>query len=95
MAQRIDGGVQPTAHTAIQAMIVRAKQAAEQSGKAVGVHYDLEADQVSLIEVGPDAPVGVTFLHVVSPEGGAPIDAPEAHVGGAESRKAAIKAAPV
>lgn len=95
MAQRIDNGVQPTAHTAVQAMIVRAQQAADQTGKVVGVHYDLEADQVSLVEVGPDAPTDVTFVRIVSPEGGVRIDAPDATVAGAAPPNPSVKAAPV
>mgnify|MGYP000078655031 CR=1 FL=1 len=49
MAQRIDDGMQPTAHTAVQAMIVRAQQVADQTGKDIGVHFDLAEDQVSLV----------------------------------------------
>lgn len=95
MAQRIDNGVQPTAHTAVQAMIVRAQQAADQTGKVVGVHYDLEADQVSLVEVGPDAPADVTYIRIVSPEDGGRIEAPESAVAGTEPPKPVVKAAPV
>jgi hypothetical protein len=93
MAQRIDNGIQPTAHTAVQAMIVRAQQAADHTGKAVGVHYDLEADQVSLVEIGPDLPSNVTFVRVASPEGGVRVDAPGAAVAGTESPKPEVKAA--
>jgi len=70
MAYRIDDGVQPTAETAIQAMIVRAQQVADRNGKAVGVHYDLTTDQVSLVEISPEVPKDVTFLRVASPQGG-------------------------
>ena len=69
MANRIDNGVQPTAHTAVQAMIVRAQHVADQSGKAVGVHYDLATDQVSLVEITPDVPKDVTFLRIAAPAG--------------------------
>lgn len=93
MAQRIDNGMQPTAHTAVQAMIVRAQQAADQSGKAVGVHYDLAADQVSLVEVGPDVPADVTFIRIASPVGGVRIDTPEQAVAGADTESPAVKAA--
>ncbi len=67
MANRIDDGVQPTAHTAVQAMIVRAQQAADQTGKAVGVRYDLASDEISLIEIGPETPKEISFVRVVSP----------------------------
>ena len=69
MANRIDTGVQPTAHTAVQAMIVRAQQVADQSGKAVGVRYDLASDEISLIEITPDVPKEVSFLRIAAPAG--------------------------
>lgn len=69
MAQRIDNGVQPTAHTAVQAMIVRAQHVADRSGKAIGVHYDLANDEVSLVEISPDMTKDVTFLRIAAPKG--------------------------
>lgn len=95
MAQRIDNDMQPTAHTAVQTMIVRAQQAADQTGKAVGVHYDLAADQVSLVEVGPDVPADVTFIRIASPADGVRIDTPEKAVADAETANPEVKAAPV
>jgi len=95
MASRIDNGIQPTAHTAVQAMIVRAQQAADQTGKPVGVHYDLTADQVSLVEIGPDVPKDVIFLRIAAPEGGVAIAAADAPGGGVESNPSEVKAAPV
>lgn len=95
MAQRIDDGVQPTAHTAVQAMIVRAQQVADQTGKAIGVHFDLAEDQVSLVEIGPDVPGDVTFVRVAAPEGGLKIDAPKTAVAGKEDAKPDMKAAPL
>ena len=67
MANRIDDGVQPTAHTAVQAMIVRAQQVADQTGKAVGVRYDLASDEISLVEIGPETPKKISFVRVASP----------------------------
>jgi hypothetical protein len=67
MANRIDAGVQPTAHTAVQAMIVRAQQAADQTGKAVGVRYDLASDEISLIEITPETPKEISFVRIASP----------------------------
>ena len=84
MASRIDDGSQPTAHTAIQAMIVRAHQVADQTGKAVGVHYDLGTDQISLVEIGPDVATETAFLRIASPAQGetaAEIDAPSGDTG--------------
>ena len=95
MANRIDNGVQPTAHTAVQAMIVRAQQVADQSGNAVGVHYDLEADQVSLVEITPDVPKDVTFLRIAAPAGGVAVVAAEAPSGDAEDNSPEVKTASV
>jgi hypothetical protein len=69
MANRIDAGVQPTAHTAVQAMIVRAQQAADQTGKAIGVRYDLATDEISLIEITPDVARELTFVRIAAPAG--------------------------
>ncbi|MGD8809798.1 MAG: hypothetical protein PVG24_09340 [Gammaproteobacteria bacterium] len=93
MASRIDNGIQPTAHTAVQAMIVRAQQVADESGKAVGVHYDLATDQVSLVEITPDVPKDATFLRVAAPVDGIPAAAPETAGDGVEGKTREIKAA--
>ena len=69
MANRIDSGVQPTAHTAVQAMIVRAQQVADKTGKAIGVHYDLAADELSLVEITPEAAKGTSFIRIAAPAG--------------------------
>ncbi len=69
MASRIDAGVQPTAHTAVQAMIVRAQQVADQTGKAVGVRYDLTSDEITLIEITPETPKEITFVRIAAPAG--------------------------
>ncbi len=94
MANRIDNGVQPTADTAIQAMIVRAHQVADQTGKAIGVHYDLATDQVSLVEIGPDAPKEVVFLRVAAPADGATVAPAEAVADGRGAESPEVKAAP-
>ena len=69
MASRIDSGVQPTAHTAVQAMIVRAQQVADQTGKAVGVRYDLTSDEITLIEITPETPKEIAFVRIAAPAG--------------------------
>ena len=51
MANTIDGGTPPTAHMSIQAMIVRAQRHADQTGKSVGVSYDLAKDVISLVDL--------------------------------------------
>jgi len=94
MAYRIDNGEQPTAHTAIQAMIVRAQQAADQTGKAVGVHYDLSTDQVSLVEVGPDVPAEIVFLRVAAPAQGVAVAVADPVTGVADEASPDVKAAP-
>jgi len=95
MAYRIDDGVQPTAHTAIQAMIVRGQQAADQTGKSVGVHYDLATDQVSLIEIGPDMPAEIVLLRVAVPAAGAPSAPVEAVPNSVDESSPEVKAASV
>ena len=67
MANRIDSGEQPTAHSAFQAMIVRAHQLADQTGQAIGVHYDLATDELSLVEIGPDTPDEASFVRIAIP----------------------------
>jgi hypothetical protein len=95
MAYRVDDGEQPTAHTAIQAMIVRGQQAADQTGKPVGVHYDLAADQVSLVEIGPDMPAEIVFLRVAVPADGASPAPVDAVAGNVDDPSPEVKAASV
>jgi len=94
MAYRIDDGVQPTAHTAVQAMIVRAQQVADKTRKAVGVHYDLATDQVSLVEIGPDVPKEVIFLRVAAPAEGEMIAPAETIADSQDGASPEVKAAP-
>jgi hypothetical protein len=51
MANTIDGGTPPTAHMSIQAMIVRAQRHADQTGKSIGVSYDLAKDVIGLVDL--------------------------------------------
>lgn len=95
MANRIDNGLQPTAHTAVQAMIVRAQQVADESGKAVGVYYDLATDQVSLVEITPDVPKDATFVRIAAPAGGVAGTAVETALDGVDGEPPEIKAASV
>ena len=94
MAYRIDDGVQPAAHTAVQAMIVRAQQAADKTGKAVGVHYDLSSDQVSLVEIGPDLPKEIVFLRIATPAEGATVAPVEVAANSRDDTATDMKAAP-
>jgi hypothetical protein len=84
MANRIDSGVQPTAHTAVQAMIVRAQQVADKSGKAIGVHYNLATDELSLVEITPETAEGASFIRIAAPAGRMP--AGPAAAGAADTR---------
>ena len=67
MAQRIDNGTQPTAHSAVQAMIVRAQHAADQTGKRVGLTYDLMRDQIELVDLSAGAPEEAVIFRTVVP----------------------------
>lgn len=51
MAKRIDDGAPPTVHMTIQAMIGRAQRHADQTGKSVGLTYDLVKDVISLVDL--------------------------------------------
>ena len=67
MAQRIDNGTQPTAHTAVQAMIVRAQQVADQTGKRVGLTFDLMRDQIELVDLSAETSEEAVLFRTVSP----------------------------
>ena len=67
MARSIDGGLEPTAHSAVQAMIVRAQQLADQSGKSVGLVYDLTKDEISLVDIADSDAAGVDFVRIMTP----------------------------
>jgi len=64
-------------------MIVRAQQVADQTGKAVGVRYDLTSDEITLLEITPETPKEVAFVRIAAPAGRT-ITGPHAP-GGAES----------
>ncbi len=94
MANRIDSGVQPTAHTAVQAMIVRAQQVADKTGKAIGVHYNLATDELALVEITPDAARETSFIRIAAPAGKAPAERETAaESGAAQDRPDSFKAA--
>ncbi|MDH3704175.1 MAG: hypothetical protein OEU46_22990 [Alphaproteobacteria bacterium] len=67
MAQRIDDGTQPTAHSAVQAMIVRAQHAADQTGKRVGLSFDLMKDQIELVDLSAGVPEEAVIFRTVVP----------------------------
>lgn len=94
MASRIDNGVQPTAHSAVQAMIVRAQQVADRTGRAIGVHYDLETDELSIVEMGPDVPADTPFLRIIAPADGADKTPTEVSGDAASGETPELKAAP-
>jgi len=66
MAQRIDDGTQPTAHSAVQAMIVRAQHAANQTGKRVGLAFNLMTDEITLVDLSAGAPEEAVFFRTVA-----------------------------
>ncbi len=75
MAKTIDGGAQPTVHMTIQAMIARAQRHADQTGKSVGLTYDLAKDVISLVdlttvnlaELNATAALCARFFRIVTP----------------------------
>lgn len=77
MARRIDSGFQPTAHTAVQAMIVRAQQLADQSGTSVGLVYDLSKDEITLVDLAESESDGLDFVRVLVPVNGSRDDSAE------------------
>ncbi|MGI9387614.1 MAG: hypothetical protein ACR2OX_09295 [Methyloligellaceae bacterium] len=77
MARRIDSGHQPTAHTAVQAMIVRAQQLADQSGSSVGLVYDLSKDEITLVDLAESETEGLDFVRILVPEDGSRDDPSE------------------
>ena len=78
MARRIDGGLEPSAHSAIQAMIVRAQQLADQTGKSVGLAYDLTNDEISLLDIDGSDAQGLEFLRIMIPANDRPEGAADA-----------------
>lgn len=57
MARKIDTGSEPSAHTAIQAMIGRGRITANRDHKRVAVVCDLANDQLTIVDLangGPD-----------------------------------------
>ena len=75
MAQRIDDGTQPTAHSAVQAMIVRAQLAADQTGNRVGLAFNLMTDEITLVDLSVGTPEEAVFFRTVAPTSNA--SAPE------------------
>ena len=48
-------------------MIVRAQQLADQSGKSVGLAYDLAKDEISLVDIADSDAEGLDFVRVLVP----------------------------
>ena len=81
-------------NTAVQAMIVRAQQVADSTGRAIGVHYDLETDELSIVEMGPDVPADTPFLRIIAPADGAERAPTEVSADAASNEPPEVKAAP-
>lgn len=68
MASKIEIGTGPEAHTVIHAITIRAQQVANQTGKRIGMMYDLAADRIRLVEFKDgDVDAGALF-RIVSPQ---------------------------
>jgi hypothetical protein len=70
MACRIDSDAAPTAHAVIQAMIVRAHEMANRSGKTVGLFYDLATDRIGMVDLGASGLERSALFRIVTPRPG-------------------------
>jgi len=67
MACRIDGNAEFMAHTVIHTMVVRMQHIADQTGKSIGLIYDLAADRIRFVEMGSGGFDASTVFRVVTP----------------------------
>jgi len=67
MASRIDEGADFMAHTVIHTMVVRMQHIADQTGKSIGLIYDLAADRIRFVEMGSGGFDASTIFRVVTP----------------------------
>jgi len=72
MASRIDANSEMSAHTVIHATIVRMQHVADQTGKAIGMIYDLSADRIRFVEMGGGGFDRTAVFRVVTPRPGLP-----------------------
>jgi hypothetical protein len=67
MACRIDEGAELMAHTVIHTTVVRMQHIADQTGKSIGLIYDLAADRIRFVEIGSGGFDASTVFRVVTP----------------------------
>jgi hypothetical protein len=67
MASRIDDGADFMAHTVIHTMVVRMQQIADQTGKSIGLIYDLAADRIRFVEMGSGGFDASAIFRIVTP----------------------------
>lgn len=67
MASRIDEGAEMMAHTVIHTMVVRMQHIADQTGKSIGLIYDLAADRIRFVEIGSGGFGASAIFRVVRP----------------------------
>lgn len=68
MASKIETGSKPAAHAVIHAFTVQAQQIANQTGRRIGMIYDLTADRIGLLEIKDDGVEMSLLFRVVSPQ---------------------------
>jgi hypothetical protein len=70
MASRIDGTAETMAHTVIHAVIVRMQGVADQTGKSIGLIYDLSADRIRFVDTDSAGFDRSEIFHIVTPRPG-------------------------
>lgn len=71
MATRIDANAEMMAHTVIHATTVRMQFAADRTGKAIGMIYDLAADRIRFVDMDGGGFDRTQVFRVVTPRPGA------------------------
>jgi len=70
MASRIDGTAEMMAHTVIHAMVVRMQLIADQTGKSIGLIYDLSADRIRFVDTESGGFDRSAIFRIVTPRPG-------------------------
>jgi hypothetical protein len=70
LATQVEMDGNPAAHSAIQAVIVRAQQTADERGKPIGLAYDLSGDQIAIVDISGGRPEGLELFRTVVPVAG-------------------------
>jgi len=70
MASRIDANSEIMAHTVIHATIVRMQHVADQTGKSIGMIYDLATDRIRFVDMSGSGFERTQVFRVVTPRPG-------------------------